>query len=111
MEQNEFTYTDLLIRTRTGKKIHAGSSGSSVTNCGHWLKVNGAAMKFPKAQVMSALEKGEAVKNPSALGPATLILCQHCFPSGETTAAMIDARYERPYTIRDGRRVEVQPCR
>ena len=82
MDTTEFPHLDIFVRTRTGKKIHAGSPGSSVTRCGHWLKVNSAAMGFPAAQVVTALERGEAIENPSALGPRNLILCGNCFPNG-----------------------------
>jgi hypothetical protein len=30
----------LFVRTKTGKKIHLASAGSSVCRCGHWLKTS-----------------------------------------------------------------------
>lgn len=75
----------ILVRTRTGKKVHAAYPGSSVTRCGHWLKVNSVAMRFPVAPVLKALERREEqIANPSSLGPATLVLCEHCFPTDRT---------------------------
>lgn len=34
----------IFVRTRTGKKIHVSSPGSSVCFCGHWLRVNATRM-------------------------------------------------------------------
>lgn len=83
----------LLCRTRTGVKIHAAYPGSSVTHCGHWLKVNSVAMQVPTAAVVSGLRKGE-IRNPSSLGPATLVLCNHCFPvEAARTADSVEARF------------------
>lgn len=55
-------YPVILIRTRTGKKIHSGSAGSSVAGCGHWLKVNGERMQIDPARV------------------DRIHLCENCFP-------------------------------
>lgn len=62
-------HPDLMIRTRTGKKVHKGSAGSSVTHCGHWLKVNGERMRVNPSQVHSAN------------------LCEHCYPVGSQEAS------------------------
>lgn len=48
------TYTDIMVRTRTGKKVHRGSDGSSVTCCGVWLRSNGSYFKVDPARVHSA---------------------------------------------------------
>jgi len=56
-------YDDILLRTRTGKFIHKGSPGSSVTNCGRWLRTNGSYFAVDPARVHRTQ------------------LCAHCFPS------------------------------
>ena len=37
--------TLISVRTKYGHEIHAGKVGSSVTLCGHWMKVTGARMQ------------------------------------------------------------------
>lgn len=84
----------ILVKTRSGKKVHSGSPGSSVTRCGHWLKVNGSVMAFPKSPVVKALEKGAEISNPSALGPRNLVLCENCFPTVQSrTAQHVEEHY------------------
>ncbi len=41
----------ILTATRTGKKAHIGSPGSSVTFCGHWLKFNANQNRVRIAQI------------------------------------------------------------
>jgi hypothetical protein len=64
--------TPILIKTRTGKKVHLGYRTSSVTNCGHWQKVQ-------NVQFALDLEASE-VAELAAMGD--MILCEHCFPNG-----------------------------
>jgi hypothetical protein len=56
------SYPDIMVRTRTGTKVHKGSPGSSVTNCGVWLRTNGSRYKVIPAMVNSAN------------------LCEKCYP-------------------------------
>jgi hypothetical protein len=83
----------IICRTRTGKKLHGAHPGSSVTVCGHWLKVDCVAMQVAVEQVLPYIERGEAVRNNSAIGPATLILCEHCFPTERSRSAQHVANY------------------
>lgn len=83
------TEKPILCRTRTGKKVHLAYAGSSVTNCGHWLRVSASAMAFPRKPVLDALARGEEIANPSSLGPSSLILCEHCFSERARTVSYV----------------------
>ena len=56
---------------RTGKKLHAAHPGSSVLNCGHWLKV--AANHFKVADLTPERKKYYAESKAH-------VLCEKCFP-------------------------------
>lgn len=86
----------LICRTKTGKKLHKAYAGSSVTHCGHWLKVSAIHYQVEKAFVVKALEKGQNIPNYSGLGPKDLILCEHCFPvDAARTAAYVEETTEQ----------------
>lgn len=52
----------IIVKTRTGNKLHLGSAGGSGTNCGVWLKANGVHFKVNAARVTRAH-----------------VLCEKCF--------------------------------
>lgn len=59
----------IYVSTRTGRKLHKASPGSSVTRCGHWLRVDASTMR---------VEITEA-----ELAKADLVKCEHCFAPHE----------------------------
>jgi hypothetical protein len=92
-------YSDLLVRTRAGKKVHLSSTRSVIATCGLWLKGDADTMAFPKASVVEALkQREEQSAYPSTVGPASVVLCERCFPrrrarrSGSSSASTSRAR-------------------
>lgn len=65
----DMTHETITCRTRTGKKIHKAHPTSSVTFCGHWLKVQAFTMKVDITE--------------AELAKANLIKCEHCFSPEE----------------------------
>lgn len=75
----------IYVATRTGKKLHKASPGSSVTRCGHWLRVDSRQMKVDVTE--------------ADLGRMALVLCEHCFSPGERLVPAADA--VTPTTVRE----------
>lgn len=86
MEAQAYPHMDILVRTRTGRKVHVGSPGSSVTRCGVWLKVDGSAMAVRNADVIRGI------------GTGSVELCENC-GIGHLQAEDIEERYGRRYRI------------
>lgn len=51
----------ILVRTRSGTKLHlAMSAGTSVTNCGHWLKYAAGHFAVRPTEIPAILDRYQA---------------------------------------------------
>lgn len=86
--------TPLLVRTRTGTKLHlAFGTGTSVTRCGHWLKYAAAHFQVRTENMAETLDRYEDS------------LCERCAtPEGFRKALGVDApALDAARAIRDAR--------
>lgn len=56
----------IFTATRTGKRVHIASPGSSVTLCGHWLKFDSAANRMRRVDPAHVCERCEEIREVNA---------------------------------------------
>jgi hypothetical protein len=70
---------------RTGSKLHLSSPGSSVLNCGHWLKASASHFQLPVATALVWIDNSKGS-----------VLCEKCFAAILSPDAPADAEVAKP---------------